>query len=1019
MARIPRFNGNRALSQVAAAPGPSAAAGAGFGALSALAKMGEDFVKPAAMEKAREDGMRSVYRDENGVLKVDSKSVYGGELSDAHNSAAYAKYLSQRSIDVRDTMTELAIQHEFNPAGFRQATDAYISLLREDEDVPPLLREDVIAQAEREASARFNGLMLSSVDRTQRDANNQTSAHRDALADDYINLMMEGNVEAANEKMAEIEALTEFRTNAPYIPETPAQSEAYLSGTRGAARAAQLTRRLEDLSGARSITDDERQEIQDLVNDPDLDPATRSRLYAATQGRLKGIDGRAAADALGGTDVASAVRNYGLDSGPRHQTQIEFQMGPARPHAPNNPVLNVIGTSVEEVLGPGARVVVTSGQEGDLPQHGSNRHRTGDAADIAIYDAEGNRITATDPRMAEIARSAARNGARGIGFGEEYMGGSHIHIDLVEPGHGQGHFWASGAQAIGGELVELMGTGRDMAANREALVAAEVDVTPASEFTAAVLGVDVASAIFNADPAARVADLVSEEVIAANPILSNMTAEQAQAWAAREAVVKASDIAARRAQIDTIEDDEVRRIALNSLNDLYNTRRREEEATALQYRDRLEATDDTLTETEIMSDHSLSDQAQRELVNALRSQRSEEIEAAETLAELSDEATSWDPYDSSQRNRVDKAYQAMLEGADPLSVEGQTAAAAVTVRSGFVPKTMFNALRGAANGNDPAALAAAMEFAGQVTLQHPNALGVHDGKTDVLSALDDYRFYSRFMGSEEAAQRIIDNNTPEARARRSNLSDEARDNAKNISPRDITRHFDDMGMEVQIPSYIEGTLMGDYERLFREAYVDTGDMETARNRALSTISRTYGPSGINDSQALMRHPPTAYYAPVNGSHDWLGEQLARDVNAMVYGDDAGSIPEGALGLTAAAIMSPFMGEDRIPANRIMLTSDDQTQRDIGAGRPPSYAVRYMDGDDVIQQVGGRYVFERPSDADVQTRATIGAEVDQAMKDRNLRMWRDFYQREGMTMNEYNRLLMSDMDKHTMTAPPEG
>ena len=139
-----------------------------------------------------------------------------------------------------------------------------------------------------------------------------------------------------------------------------------------------------------------------------------------------------------------------------YSTTIDLQMGPARPDAPDRPVLDVIGRSVEDVLGAGARVVVTSGQEGDQPQHGSNRHMTGDAADIAIYRPDGTRVKSTDPDMAAIAAASAANGAKGIGFGAEYMGGEHMHIDLVEPGEGQSNTWASGGVMNRGDLIRIM-----------------------------------------------------------------------------------------------------------------------------------------------------------------------------------------------------------------------------------------------------------------------------------------------------------------------------------------------------------------------------------------------------------------------------------------------------------------------------------------------------------------------------------------------------------------------------------
>lgn len=198
------------------------------------------------------------------------------------------------------------------------------------------------------------------------------------------------------------------------------------------------------------------------------DPVALSReledLYAS-----RGIDMRAS-DAstvynnydTGMAGTESAIRsnaeaaNLRREQGEGYSTEFTMQLGPARPYAPNQPVLDVIGWSVDQVLGEGSRVIVTSGQEGDKPQHGSNRHGTGNAADIQIVDPQGNVITANDPRMQEIARAAAANGALGIGFGSEYMGGDHMHIDLVPPGAGQAHTWASGGEAMRGELSAIM-----------------------------------------------------------------------------------------------------------------------------------------------------------------------------------------------------------------------------------------------------------------------------------------------------------------------------------------------------------------------------------------------------------------------------------------------------------------------------------------------------------------------------------------------------------------------------------
>jgi hypothetical protein len=156
-----------------------------------------------------------------------------------------------------------------------------------------------------------------------------------------------------------------------------------------------------------------------------------------------------------------------------HSIPIEMNLGPARPNPPGAAVQSVIGRSVQDVFGQGARVIITSGQEDEGEQHGSNRHGTGHAADIQIIRADGSVVNATDPDAQEFARAAARNGALGIGFGSEYMGGTHFHVDLVEPGAGQANTWASGGTAMRSEIVDIINNRPVIDGGMEALIAIE------------------------------------------------------------------------------------------------------------------------------------------------------------------------------------------------------------------------------------------------------------------------------------------------------------------------------------------------------------------------------------------------------------------------------------------------------------------------------------------------------------------------------------------------------------------
>lgn len=164
------------------------------------------------------------------------------------------------------------------------------------------------------------------------------------------------------------------------------------------------------------------------------------------------------------TKVGELTYNYAQDAANPatpgrvydYQIPVQYSMGPKRPNKPRNEIVSVIAASAEEVLGPTGRVVVTSGQENEGEQHGAPRHKTGMAADVAFYRADGTQVMANDPEMLAIAEAAARRGATGIGFGEEYMGGAHAHIDLVGTSAGGGNVWASGAKANADRLVATM-----------------------------------------------------------------------------------------------------------------------------------------------------------------------------------------------------------------------------------------------------------------------------------------------------------------------------------------------------------------------------------------------------------------------------------------------------------------------------------------------------------------------------------------------------------------------------------
>lgn len=106
--------------------------------------------------------------------------------------------------------------------------------------------------------------------------------------------------------------------------------------------------------------------------------------------------------------------------------RVDYRMGPKRPLKPNQDIIRALQATAEQTFGSGARVSIISGKG----EHGSPRHRQGEAADVQFTDARGRLVRIDDPRVKNLASTAARNGITGFGAGNEYMGNSTFHLDM-------------------------------------------------------------------------------------------------------------------------------------------------------------------------------------------------------------------------------------------------------------------------------------------------------------------------------------------------------------------------------------------------------------------------------------------------------------------------------------------------------------------------------------------------------------------------------------------------------------
>lgn len=879
MARTPRVRQTDVISDFAS---PRIPAGEGWAALADSAAAISGFLMPAAKQAAATEGAQATYRDENGVLRVDLRSPLGGEVAAAHNNAATAAYLGQIETDIRADLSELATQHEFDPGGFREAAKAELDVLTQ--GAPPSLRPVVRRKVDAEAGHVFNRLYRASIER-QRDAADKNSlAARKAAAEDAVSLFqMNGDSPEFREKFDEVMQITRFRANSPWIGETEAEGEAFIDAVMGDAKAASLRKTLEDISGARSVSDEQRAELEAAVQDLDLSHQARDQIYGLLNGTLRTIDARQIIDDMTAGDFWSRL------------AFVESGGDPA--------------------------AIPTDPETGEPRSSASGRFQI------------------TNPTFVRAVKQLRSQGrakwAHGLSDGE-------ILEHKADPGKEK-------------KAAEQIRT-----SNREALEANGIPTNDGTEYLAWFLGSGDAVKVLKAAPNTPVAELVDPDSIEANPgVLGGRTAGQVVRWARGKMRVKSSDVVEMNRRLAAIEDQEVRGKAASLLNEWYGRQRQAEAEAAEEYRLRIASGDD-VTSNEILGDPRLDDNDQATLLNSLASRDSASIEIQNTLAKLGNTNARFDPYNSSERNAVDDAYTAMIGDADPLDNIPAVTAAQIANRTGYLPESSFNAVRGALLSQDPERLAGAMDFAEQVQSKVPSAFNVYGGSGEVRKAVAEFRHHARLgRTSQEAAEHMVAARDPEQMMQRKNRGTEAERLAGDMTEQDVLTEFDssiwsDPSLAPRQASV--DRMMSLFRQEFEREFIATGDEDVAKARALEGLKRTYGVSNLTGDSRLMRLPPENFYPPVDGSHDWLAEQLENDVNSWVFGEMAGLGGEDTSGFIATAIpreMRPEQLSPTVSMEDVFLVADDETQMDVNAGRPPSYRVFY-DRDGERQEIGQRW-----------------------------------------------------------------
>lgn len=348
--------------------------------------------------------------------------------------------------------------------------------------------------------------------------------------------------------------------------------------------------------------------------------------------------------------------------------------------------------------------------------------------------------------------------------------------------------------------------------------------------------------------------------------------------------------------------------------------------------------DPSVTQQRILSDARLDAGDKAGLLKDLETREKRDAGVAEFLARMAKGELVAAPFDTEGNKFADGAYE-KLKKAAPAEAH-QPIAEEIAKAHGSAPKDYVQAIMGdIASIDHPDKVLAGLQRAQRLMGVSKTALGRGEYQR-VESAAVMFRHFVEDLGMtpDEAARKYMAVTDP---AKRKSVDEPtAEKEAKRLTVGDVTNAFD--GILIWEPSAgnthaQSAAMLGDYRELFKMEYMQTGDADAAKAKALDHFKKSYGITRLSGSNVLMKHPPENYYPPIDDSHDWMQKQVVEAAKQAT-------------------------GKDYDPA-KVFVVTTTATDADVRAKRAPSYEVWVEDKDangyaDFKPITGrGRFVFD--------------------------------------------------------------
>lgn len=268
-------------------------------------------------------------------------------------------------------------------------------------------------------------------------------------------------------------------------------------------------------------------------------------------------------------------------------------------------------------------------------------------------------------------------------------------------------------------------------------------------------------------------------------------------------------------------------------------------------------------------------------------------------------------------------------------------------------KTTRDAIVGLTRSGDPQKMNAAYSFMDQYQKRSPAMFAATFGG-DALKDLRVWQAKIAFEPPDQIAKEMASADDPATIKAKDSLDGKADELLKGVDANAVARKvaggWSAPAVASSMPATAGAAMRAEYADLYKSMYREIGDPTKADAYAVERLRQKYSVSAVNNG-ALTSYAPDredggrgTYYPKINGSFDWIGQQLDDAVKKAVgpmlpapRRTDADVLlqraPSGASPQTEA--QQTAWNEYKAPR---MLVPDDRTAAEVSSGAKPSYQV---------------------------------------------------------------------------------